>query len=168
MTHRKTSFDPIADERTSVLIPGTIPGDRSLELGEYYGHPRNRFWRTIATITGNPIPETYLDKKSLLLRSGIGLWDVVHNATREGSLDSAIRDEEPNDVVGLIATHPNTKVVGFNGRTAEKLYDRYFDRLPGIAYIPLLSTSPANAAVTFEALCEKWREIFIVLNDIAK
>jgi hypoxanthine-DNA glycosylase len=164
MPHSKTSFDAITDSETSVLILGTIPGDRSLELGEYYGHPRNRFWKTVATVTGSDLPTAYPDKKSLLLRSKIGLWDVAHKATRKGSLDSAIRNEEPNDVVGLISRHTNIRIVGFNGRMAEKLYDRYFDRLPGIEYISLPSTSPANAGITFDDLCNRWRRILTALR----
>ena len=159
MESYKTSFVPVADEETVVLILGTIPGDRSLEVGEYYGHPQNRFWKTLAAVTGNTPPVTYADKKTMLLRSGIGLWDVAHRAVRKGSLDSAIRAEEPNDIAGFLASHDKIKVVAFNGRTAEKLHDRYFDRLPGIEYLSLPSTSPANAAFSLEALCERWRRI---------
>jgi hypoxanthine-DNA glycosylase len=161
MPDYKTSFGPIADNNTAVLILGTIPGDRSLELGEYYGHPQNRFWRTLAAITGNTPPTSYADKKAMLLGCRMGLWDVAHRAVREGSLDSAIRSEEPNDINGLISSHAGIKAVAFNGRTAERLYDKYFDRLPGISYISLPSTSPANAAFSLEALCERWRSILI-------
>ncbi len=157
MENYKTSFGPIVNEDTVVLVLGTIPGDRSLEVGEYYGHPQNRFWKTLAAITGNTPPATYTDKKAMLLGSGIGLWDVARRAVRKGSLDSAIRDEEPNDIAGLLASHDRIKVVAFNGRTAEKLHDRYFDRLPGIEYLSLPSTSPANAGFSLEALCERWR-----------
>jgi len=156
MTDRKTSLDPIFDERTSVLILGTLPGDRSLAAGEYYGHPQNRFWRVVATVTDNPVPENYSDKKALLLGSGIGLWDVLHKATRRGSLDSAIREGVPNDIAALFDAHKHIKAVAFNGRNAEKLHDKHFVRQPGIAYISLPSTSPANAAASLEILCERW------------
>lgn len=95
--HSKTSFEPISDPNTEVLILGTMPGNKSLELGEYYGHPRNRFWKIISTITTNYLPQTYLEKRKLLLKSRIGIWDVAHKAIRKGSLDSAIKDELPND-----------------------------------------------------------------------
>lgn len=156
----KTFFEPISDDDTAILILGTIPGDRSLEVGEYYGHPQNRFWRAIAAVTGHTTPADYSEKTAMLRRSGIGLWDVARTAVRQGSLDSAIRDEEPNDIAGLLAAHPKIKTVAFNGRTAEKLYDKYFDRHPGIEYLSLPSTSPANAAFSFDAICERWMSIF--------
>lgn len=63
-TNTKTSFDPISNSDTTILILGTMPGDKSLELGEYYGHPRNKFWKIISTITDNDLPLTYKDKKN--------------------------------------------------------------------------------------------------------
>lgn len=159
MNDIKTSFPPLADADTEILILGTLPGDRSLELGEYYGHPQNRFWRVAAQVTGNPVPVNYEEKKALLTRSKIGLWDVAHRAVRKGSLDSAIRDEEPNDLKRFVAEHRSLKIIGFNGRSPEKLYDKYFSREPHITYISLPGTSPANAANGIERLCEKWRQI---------
>lgn len=158
-THTKTSFDPISNADTTVLILGTIPGDKSLELGEYYGHARNRFWKIISTITNNELPITYADKKSLLLKTKIGVWDVAHKANRKGSLDSAIKDEEPNDLDNFIAMHKNLKIIGFNGIKSQVLFDKYFDRKSGIKYISLPSTSPANAGIDFENICKSWRQI---------
>lgn len=157
--HTKTSFEPISNDETTILILGTMPGDKSLELGEYYGHSRNKFWKIISTITGNELPLTYLDKKVLLLKSKIGVWDIAHKANRIGSLDSAIEKEEPNDLDNFIATHKNLKTIGFNGTKSEALYDKYFNRKTGIRYILLPSTSPANTGIDFENICEKWRQI---------
>ncbi|SDZ15390.1 DNA-deoxyinosine glycosylase [Tindallia californiensis] len=157
----KTSFAPISNKDTTILILGSMPGDKSLELGEYYGHPRNRFWKIIAIITGNELPLTYSEKKAMLLRSTIGVWDVAHKAKRKGSLDSAIKDDEPNDLESFMAEHRHLKVIGFNGKKAESLYDKYFDRKSGINYFSLPSTSPANAGIDFESICNKWRHILI-------
>jgi hypoxanthine-DNA glycosylase len=158
-THTKTSFGPISNADTEILILGTMPGDMSLELGEYYGHSRNRFWKIISTITNNNLPLTYADKKALLLKTNIGIWDIAHKAKRKGSLDSAIEDEEPNNLNGFIEKHKNLKTIGFNGSKSEALYDKYFDRKTGIKYISLPSTSPANTGVDFDSICEKWRQI---------
>lgn len=158
-THTKTSFDPISNAETTILILGTMPGDKSLELGEYYGHSRNRFWKIISKITDNDLPLTYTDKKTLLLKTKIGIWDVAHKANRKGSLDSAIEDEEPNDIEGFIAKHKNLKIIGFNGTKSEALYDKYFDRKIGIKYISLPSTSPANTGIDFDNICIQWRQI---------
>jgi hypoxanthine-DNA glycosylase len=159
--YSKNSFAPFSDSETRILILGTIPGDKSLELNEYYGHPQNRFWRAIAFITEQELPVNYDDKKALLLRSGIGLWDVAHRADRKGSLDSAIKDEEPNDLNTLISDLKKLKIIGFNGKTAEKLYDKYFDRKAGIHYFSLPSSSPANAGTSLRVLCEKWKQMLI-------
>jgi hypoxanthine-DNA glycosylase len=158
-THTKTSFDPISNADTTILILGTMPGDKSLELDEYYGHSRNRFWKIISTITSNYLPLTYSDKKALLLKSKIGIWDVAHKANRKGSLDSAIENEEPNDLDSFISSHKNLKVIGFNGTKSQSLFDKYFDRKSGIKYIALPSTSPANTGIDFDNICKQWRLI---------
>ncbi len=155
----KASFEPISNSETEILILGTIPGDKSLELGEYYGHPRNRFWKIISTITENEMPLAYDDKKELLLQSNIGVWDVAHNAVRPGSLDSDIRNEQPNDLDSFIESHPKLKVIAFNGAKAQAIFDKYFERKSGIRYVALPSSSPANAAIGFEKICEKWQQL---------
>jgi len=157
----KASFDPISGPDTTILILGTIPGDKSLELGEYYGHPRNKFWKIISTITGNELPMTYEAKKALLLKTTIGVWDVAHKAIRKGSLDSAILNEEPNDLESFIENHTNLKVIGFNGAKSQALYDKHFSRKSGIKYIALPSTSPANTTLTFDTSCEQWRQLLL-------
>lgn len=155
----KTSFDPISNSETTILILGTMPGDKSLELNEYYGHSRNRFWKIIASITNSELPVSYSDKKNLLLKSKIGVWDVAHKASRRGSLDSAILDEEPNDLDSFISSHKNLKIIGFNGTKSQALFDKYFDRKSDLKYISLPSTSPANTGIDFDNICKQWRQI---------
>jgi len=158
-TDLKTSFDPISNSETCVLILGTMPGDKSLELSEYYGHSRNKFWKIISTITNNELPLTYPEKKSLLLKTKIGIWDVAHKANRKGSLDNAIQNEVPNKLNDFISKHKNLKAIGFNGTKAEALFDKYFSRQTGIKYISLPSTSPANTGTDFDSACKIWRQI---------
>jgi hypoxanthine-DNA glycosylase len=160
-TYTKTSFDPISNADTTVLILGTVPGDKSLELGEYYGHSRNRFWKIISTITNNDLPLTYTDKKELLQKSKIGIWDVAHKANRKGSLDSAIKDEVPNDLDNFINKHRNLKVIGFNGKKSQALFDKYFDKRSDLKYVSLPSTSPANTRIDFDEMCKLWRQILV-------
>lgn len=157
--YTKKSFEPISGPNTTILILGSMPGDKSLELSEYYGHARNRFWKVIAAITSNPLPLTYDEKKELLAQTNIGLWDVVHTADRKGSLDTAIKNEIPNDIDGFITRHPELKVIAFNGAKSEALFNSYFKRKEGIRYVSLPSTSPANAAISFEKLCTVWQKI---------
>jgi hypoxanthine-DNA glycosylase len=158
-TNTKTSFEPISNADTTILILGTMPGDKSLELGEYYGHSRNKFWKIISTITNNDLPIAYSDKKGLLIKSKIGIWDVAHKANRKGSLDSAIEDEEPNDLDSFISRHKNLKVIGFNGTKSQALFDKYFVRKNDLKYISLPSTSPANTGIDFDSICKLWRQI---------
>lgn len=158
-THSKTSFPPISNPNTEILILGTLPGEKSLELAEYYGHPRNRFWKIVATITNDNLPITYEDKKQLLIKHNIGVWDVAHKAIRKGSLDSAIESEEPNDLNTFISEHRNLKVIGFNGLKSKSLYDKYFNQKTDIKYITLPSSSPANAGISFEQICKAWAQL---------
>jgi hypoxanthine-DNA glycosylase len=160
--HIKTSFDPISNPDTTILILGTMPGDKSLRIGEYYGHPRNRFWKIISTITNNDLPLTYEDKKALLVKNKIGIWDVAHKATRKGSLDTAIEAEEPNDLEAFIERHKNLRVIGFNGSKSEVLFDKYFGRKNELKYISLPSTSPANTGIDFANMCEQWRQLLVI------
>jgi hypoxanthine-DNA glycosylase len=153
----KISFGPISSSDTCILILGTMPGDKSIELNEYYGHPRNKFWKIISTITNNDLPTSYSDKKSLLLKTKIGIWDVAHTVNRQGSLDNAIQDEEPNDLTTFISKHKELKVIGFNGTKAETLFDKYFTRQKETAYISLPSTSPANTGINFDSMCKHWQ-----------
>lgn len=157
----KSSFAPISAVDAHVLILGSLPGDKSLELAQYYGHPQNRFWKILAQILGKALPQSYEEKKALLLQSQIAVWDVAHTAHRKGSLDTAIINEVPNNLQGFIAQHPNLKIIGFNGQKAEKLYDKYFGRVEGIRYLSLPSTSPANCRIHFEEMCERWRVLIV-------
>jgi hypoxanthine-DNA glycosylase len=155
----KLSFEPISDCSTEILILGSLPGEKSLAMHEYYAHPQNKFWRIIAAITNDETPVTYEDKLSMLITNKIGVWDVVREAKRIGSLDTNIVDEVPNNVDGFISRHKNLKVIGFNGTKSMKLFDKYFKRHEHLKYIHLPSSSPANARIKFDEICEKWREL---------
>jgi hypoxanthine-DNA glycosylase len=153
----KTSFAPVADQSTKILILGSLPGDKSLELNQYYAHPRNRFWQVLAEITDSQWPNNYEDKIEMLRRNKIGVWDIILTAKRVGSLDTNILDEVPNDLDKFIVSHPRLEIIAFNGAKSQKLFDKYFGRKDGLKYIALPSTSPANASFSLEKLCKRWR-----------
>ncbi len=159
-SHSKKSFAPIVWDNTEILILGTMPGDCSLELGEYYAHSRNRFWKIIAAITDDEVPTTYVEKKSLLRRCKIGLWDVAKAADRKGSLDADIFDAVPNDLDEFLRTYKNIKVVAFNGSKAMELFAINFQRQDKHRHVALRSSSPANTTINFEQICNDWRRIF--------
>ena len=158
---KSKSFSPIIYSDTKILILGSLPGKKSLELKQYYGHARNRIWKILSHLTGGDIPVTYQQKKELLYKNKIGLWDVAHSAHREGSLDSNIKDESPNDIEGLIKNYDSIKVIGFNGKKSEKMFYKYFTENLEIKYVPLPSTSPANMAISFEDICARWSQLFV-------
>ncbi|WP_366184124.1 DNA-deoxyinosine glycosylase [Flavobacterium ovatum] len=159
MITTKSSFAPISNPDIEILILGSLPGDKSIEVNEYYGHPQNRFWKIIAAISNNELPQNYKDKVALLQKLKIGVWDVAQKALRSGSLDSAIKSEEPNDIETFISNHPKLKIIAFNGKTAEALFNKYFDKKSNIKYVSLPSTSPANARFDFDTLRESWQQL---------
>ncbi len=155
---RKRSFPPVVDGNTRVLILGSLPGEASLTAGQYYANPRNAFWRLLETVLDEALVAlTYEDRLSRLLGRGVGLWDVVAQAERRGSLDAAIRNPDPNDLLALVQTLPALRAVAFNGATAARLGSRLLGPVADrIALIPLPSSSPAHAALGFARKAALW------------
>ena len=157
--NRLTSFPPTVTPGTRLLLLGSLPGVVSLTRNEYYAHPQNQFWRLIGSVIDKDLaPLAYDDRLAALTSAGIGLWDVIGSATRTGSLDSAIRDHQPNDLAALVARLPILAAVGFNGNAAFK------SGAPALLAndLPLLrlpSSSPAYAAMPFAAKREAWQDL---------
>ncbi|WP_211473570.1 DNA-deoxyinosine glycosylase [Collimonas humicola] len=143
--NRKRSFPPVVDQQVRTLILGSLPGVQSLAHSQYYAHPQNRFWKLLAEVVGVNLPALpYAERLPVLLAHGIGLWDVVAEARRDGSLDSNIRDHAHNDLTGLIARLPQLHTIAFNGGTAAKLGLKALGDQAGRYRILLLpSSSPA-------------------------
>lgn len=135
------SFKPVYDGKSKILILGSMASVKSLEKGFYYMHPQNKFWRVIAEVAGNPVPESIEDKKQWLLDNNIALMDIIYSCERKGSLDSDIRDVTPNDIRQVLDNAP-IRAVFCNGR---KSYDTARKNYPDIEFNYLPSTSPANA-----------------------
>lgn len=156
----KVGLPPIWREDARLLLLGSLPGDASLAKARYYGHPQNGFWRLVGTVIGANLQILdYEARLSALTAAGIALWDVVAQAERPGSLDSAIRGESINDVPGLIDRLPALKAVGFNGGTAAKLGMKALAGVrPEIERIALPSSSPAYT-LAFERKAAAWAEL---------
>ena len=150
------TFEPVFDEKSEVLILGSLPSLKSRENGFYYGHPQNRFWRVLAAVLDTELPETTEAKRSLLLANHIALWDVIARCDIEGSSDSSIRNVIPNDI-NVILTQAPIRQIYANGNKAFELYRRYCQPLCGREAQRLPSTSPANAAWQLNRLTETWR-----------
>jgi hypoxanthine-DNA glycosylase len=150
-TLSKYSFAPIVGPNARILILGTLPGEESLRLQQYYGHRRNHFWPIIAAMCGEDLPAEYPDRIAMVLRSEIALWDVLKSAVRNGTaLDSAIENECANDFAAFFRQYPMIRKVVFNGNNARKFFKRHVEKsqdLPaGLDFLaPLPSTSPAYA-----------------------
>lgn len=168
MSTRVSSFPPLlGSSPLHVLILGSMPGVCSLTENRYYAHPRNHFWPLMGELFGARPALEYPQRLMVLHGVGIGLWDVLKQCERLGSLDSAIarNTEVPNDIRTLIAASPQLRAIGFNGSKAWAAFRRHV--LPQLssqmrarlALIPLPSTSPANANTPRDRKLEQWREL---------
>lgn len=158
MEHIIHSIEPIFDAESRVLILGTMPSPKSREVQFYYGHPQNRFWRVLAAVLGEELPQSVPEKKAMLLRHRIALWDVLAECEITGASDSSIRNPVANDL-SVILDHAPVQAVFTTGATAWKLYTRLQKPHTGIEAVRLPSTSPANCAVKMEALTEAYKAI---------
>ena len=147
---------PTYDENSEILILGSFPSVKSREMGFYYGHPQNRFWRVMAALYGGETPVSADERRAFLLRNRVAAWDVIASCTITGSSDSSIRDVTPNDLRPILAGSKVARIF-VNGRTAEKMYRRYTEPVLGVPAVCLPSTSPANAAWSAERLTAEWR-----------
>lgn len=137
-------LEPIFDENSRVLVLGTMPSPKSREVRFYYGNPQNRFWRVMASLWQEPVPETNDERRDLCLRHHVALWDVLASCTIAGASDASIRDPVPNDVGRVLSSAPITHVF-CTGGTATRLYQRLIEPVSGVPCTGLPSTSPANA-----------------------
>lgn len=157
------SFPPIAQKDARVLILGSMPGVRSLEMQQYYAHPQNGFWYIMTSLLGAEGTENYKVRIALLQQHKIALWDVLKHCVRVGSLDSAIEKDSMvvNDFAGFFATHPDICHVFFNGKKAEQEYRRHVlpfltEDCQDIQYTGLPSTSPAMASMSKQDKLKMW------------
>lgn len=155
--HITHSFEPVYDKNSRILILGTLPSVASRENNFYYGHKQNRFWKLLAHLLDEPVPEAIDEKKHMLLNNHIAIWDVIQSCDIKGSSDSSIKNVEPTDIGKILDTADIKRVIA-NGNKAGQLYKKYQLPLTGMAAVILPSTSPANAAWTFEKLCKRWGE----------
>lgn len=160
MSNRKASFPPVVDANTRVLMLGSLPGEASLRAARYYAHPQNQFWRLLGTaIDHEDLPGLdYTSRLAALASAGVGLWDVVADAVRPGSLDGAIRDHRPNDLMALATSLPALRAIGFNGATAARIGRKLIGEGSGLVLLDLPSSSPAYTRAYAEKL-QDWMKI---------
>lgn len=150
---------PLVAPTTRLVVLGSFPGAASLRAGEYYAHPRNQFWALLGALWGcELVARPYAQRVNELQARGLGVWDVYAACRRAGSLDSAIRDAEPNDLARLQRLAPRLAAVAHNG--AESARAAAVTAALGLAVHRLPSTSPANASWSFERKLAAWRAVF--------
>ena len=149
------TFPPLWTPESKILILGSFPSVKSREQGFFYGHPQNRFWKLMAKLLEEEIPATIEEKKAMLLRHNIALWDVIESCEIEGSSDSSIREVKVNDL-GKIVKGSQVRHVFANGGKSYELYVKYGEVLTELPARKLPSTSPANAAFSLERLAKEW------------
>jgi hypoxanthine-DNA glycosylase len=153
-----TGLAPVLDAGIRILVLGSFPGAASLAAGQYYAHPRNQFWPLISAVVGEDLAALpYLERLPRLLAHGVGLWDVLGECEREGSLDSSIRKPAANDFERLRQLCPQLETVGFNGQASGKFAPQ-FDAA-GYRTVVLPSSSPAHMSMTFAQKLTVWRQL---------
>ncbi len=158
------TIPPCYDARSRVLILGSFPSPKSRAAGFYYGHPQNRFWRVLSALFCAPLPGTNAEKRALLAAHHIALWDVLASCEIRGAADASIRAEIPNDIRGILQQCP-IRAVFTTGGTATRLYRKHILPVAGRDAIPLPSTSPANCAMSFDALIAQYAAILPYLEE---
>lgn len=151
-------FAPVVDAQCRTLILGSFPSVKSRENAFYYGHPQNRFWRMLAAVFGESVPAGIPQKRALLLRHHIALWDVIAQCKITGSSDASVKDAVPVEIAQVTGVAAIDRVI-CNGALAAKLYRQHLQPLTGIEAEIAPSTSPANAALSLERLVQAWQPL---------
>lgn len=159
------SFPAISNNEAKVLVLGTMPGRESLKRNQYYGNNQNAFWKILFTIFEAPFSLDYDIRKELVLKNKVAVWDVLQTCEREGSLDSAIAQEVPNDIIAFLVAHPSIEHIFFNGQKAAHYFKKYVTVSEKYKLYTLPSTSQAHAGLTFEQKKEAWEIIQQVVTN---
>lgn len=154
--HLVHPIDPWFIGSSHTLLLGSFPSPLSREKGFPYGNPTNRFWRVIAGVYGQPVPQTLEGRRSLILDNGLALWDVIRSCSIEGASDASIAEVVPNDLGPLLEAGSITRIFTTGGKAFE-LYRAYLEPAVGIKAVRLPSTSAANARMRLEDLIGAYR-----------
>ena len=170
--NKKHGLAPLLCPDPVVLVLGSLPGDESIRRQEYYGNPRNMFWRVLAAVFEDAVPESYPEKKAFLARHHVALWDVCASAERQGSLDSNIHDITPNDIPGFLKEHPCIKAIALNGGKSARAFKTVLKAAPGafdgISIFSFTSTSPLSlsAGWPLERIVQQWKQILTAYEKV--
>ncbi len=147
---------PLYSKNSEILILGSFPSVKSRENEFFYAHPQNRFWKVLSAVFNSPLPQNTDEKKELVLKNKLALFDVIKQCDIKGSGDSTIKNVIPNDLSPILDNSDIKRII-LNGKTAEKYYKKYLLPVINIDYVTLPSTSPANAAYSLDRLIDEWK-----------
>ena len=160
--------DQLADNLRLVFV-GTAASQRSADVGHYYAHPGNRFWRTLhqTGITGRRYePHEF----PTLLKQGIGLTDLCktgagmdHQALAFPIDIPAFREKMLRYRPGIIAFTSKKAASLFYGRPTTAIA---LGRQPGLPDFPVVFVlaSPSGAASGSWSIAP-WRELADALKS---
>lgn len=155
-------FKPIYDNKSKILILGTMPSIKSRANKFYYSNPTNRFFKIMETLFNTKLLNSD-DKKAFLLKNKIALWDVCKECDILASSDSSIKNIIPNDISIILNSAP-IKAIFTTGKTAYKLYQKYIFPTTKIEAISLPSSSSANASYSLDKLINEYQIILKFLE----
>ena len=155
---RITSFPPVVDKNSKILILGSMPGAKSLQMQQYYAFPQNQFWRIMFSLFDEGFSDDYEVRINFLKQNGVALWDVIESCERKGSTDTEIKAEIDNNIPDLIKNHPGIQAIFCNGQKAYKNLVKILGKEFRIPIIVLPSTSPLHT-VKFEEKLLSWEQI---------
>lgn len=158
MSTRISSFPPIISDTSKILILGSVPGVKSLQMQQYYAHPQNHFWKIIFELLGEEFTFDYEKRIEIISKNNIALWDVIDTCNREGSLDTKIRNEEHNDILKLLNAHPPIRAIFCNGQKSFKNLKKILGKESEIPVFVLPSTSPLHT-IPFDKKLNGWKII---------
>ena len=152
---------PVCGENPKILILGSFPSLKSLEKNEYYGNPKNHFWKIMEAVFGTDTSLSYDKRIESLKNAGIALWDAASECRREKSSDATLKDVKPNDIARILIKNKPVRVIALNGKTgAEKYFKKFHPdfskKFPDVKVITLPSSSPANARQSLDDKIKEW------------
>lgn len=150
-----SSFPPVISKDSNILILGSVPGIKSLEMQEYYAHPQNKFWRILFELFNEDYTTDYAEKIDLLKKNKIAVWDVIDSCERKGSLDTKIKNENHHNILQLLNDFPSIKVIFCNGQKSFKTLGKILPDDPKIPVFVLPSTSPAYT-ISYQQKLKDW------------
>lgn len=165
MPERIFGLAPFIYPEARVLILGSMPSEASLKQGFYYGHKQNRLWKIVSALVDREL-NSIEEKKAAARELHLAFFDVIKSCVREGSMDSAIMEPEPEDIAALTALYQGIERIILNGGLSKKLFFKFNDLSKIKAEVfSLPSTSPANAQYSLAKLTALYSPIIKCQNS---